>query len=80
MLCGNFIVNGIAFMLYFFFHKTKNAGCGSSVSGFLHPNIFVAIRCTDNNASYRLKMHLTAQTLEKDGKSAKIALHSEKDR
>ena len=62
------------------FLKTKNVGCGSSVSGFLHPNIFVAIRCMDNNASYRLKMHLTAQTLEKDGKSAKIALHSEKDR
>ena len=26
MLCGNFIVNGIAFMLYFFFLKLKMLG------------------------------------------------------
>ena len=30
------------------------------------------------NASYRLKMHLTAQTLEKTGKADRMALQSEK--
>ena len=40
MVCGNFIVNGIAFMLYFFFVNNKNAGCGSSIPGLFHPNIY----------------------------------------
>ena len=43
-MCGNFIVNGIAFMLYFFFVNNKNAGCGSSVPGLFHPNIYYRTR------------------------------------